>query len=144
MQAGGGSSVLNLLCAKDQVNENCELRLGIQLIFQQIMKWIPGHVFPTAFSSHPSAPLSRDLSLGKTHDDWIQDLMKLRLLCLIEKNSVRDTVIDKRWICSDIEKYTPQSVDHPRGQVLQPWNVVWLVFWEWVISFANEWEDHPN
>ena len=28
-QAGGGSSVLNLLYAKDQVNENCEHRLGI-------------------------------------------------------------------------------------------------------------------
>ena len=92
------------------------------------MKGTPWCVLPTAFSSHPSAPFSRDLSLGKTHDDWIQDLMKLRLLCLIEKNSVRDTVIDKRWICSDIEKYTPQSVDHPRGQVLWPKNVVWLVF----------------
>ena len=28
-QAGGGSSFLNLLCAKDQVNENCEHRSGI-------------------------------------------------------------------------------------------------------------------
>ena len=28
-QAGGGSSVLNLLCAKDQVNENCEHTSGI-------------------------------------------------------------------------------------------------------------------
>ena len=28
-QAGGGSSVLNLLYAKDQANENCEHRLGI-------------------------------------------------------------------------------------------------------------------
>ena len=28
-QAGGGSSVLNLLCAKDQANENCEHRSGI-------------------------------------------------------------------------------------------------------------------
>ena len=28
-QVGGGSSVLNLLCAKDQANENCEHRLGI-------------------------------------------------------------------------------------------------------------------
>ena len=28
-QAGGGSSVLNLLCAMDQANENCEHRSGI-------------------------------------------------------------------------------------------------------------------
>ena len=28
-QAGGGSSVLNLLCAKNQVNENCEHRSGL-------------------------------------------------------------------------------------------------------------------
>jgi len=28
-QAGGGSSVLNLLCAKDQANENYEHRSGI-------------------------------------------------------------------------------------------------------------------
>ena len=28
-QVGVGSSVLNLLCAKDQANENCEHRLGI-------------------------------------------------------------------------------------------------------------------
>ena len=28
-QVGGGSSVLNLLCAKDQVNKKCEQRSGI-------------------------------------------------------------------------------------------------------------------
>ena len=28
-QASGGSSVLNLLCAKDQANKNCEHRLSI-------------------------------------------------------------------------------------------------------------------
>ena len=28
-QVGGGSSVLNLLCARDQANENCEHRSGI-------------------------------------------------------------------------------------------------------------------
>lgn len=26
--------------------------------------------------------------------------------------------------------------------VQQTWNVVWLVFYGWVISYANEWEDH--
>ena len=29
VQLGGGSFVLNLLCAKDQANENCEHRSGI-------------------------------------------------------------------------------------------------------------------
>ena len=42
------------------------------------------------------------------------------------------------------EKQTPQSVGHRRGQVLWPWNVVRLVFCSWVISYANEWEDHSN
>ena len=42
------------------------------------------------------------------------------------------------------EKHTPQGVGHCRGQVLQPWNVLWLVFLRWVISYANEWEDHSN
>ena len=53
-------------------------------------------------------------------------------------------MVDKRWICSDTERSTPQSVGHHRGQVLWPWNVVGLVFWSWVISYANEWEGHPN
>ena len=57
-QVGGGSSVLNLLCAKDKANENCEHRSGIQQIFCQVIKGIPWHIFPTAFSSCPSAPLS--------------------------------------------------------------------------------------
>ena len=57
-QVGGDSSVLNLLCAKDQANENCEHRSGIQQIFRQVMKGIPQHIFPTAFSSLLSAPLS--------------------------------------------------------------------------------------
>ena len=57
-QASAGSSVLNLLCAKDQANENCEHRSGIQQIFWQVMKGISWHVFPTPFSSHPSVPLS--------------------------------------------------------------------------------------
>ena len=40
-QVGGSYSVLNLLCAKDQVNENCDHRSGIWQIFQQVMKEIP-------------------------------------------------------------------------------------------------------
>ena len=84
-QVGGGSSVLNLLCAKDQVNENCEHRSGIEQIFWQVMKGILWHIFPTAFSSRPSDPLFWDLSPAKTCDAWLPDLMKLRLWCLIEK-----------------------------------------------------------
>ena len=57
-QVGEVSSVLNLLCAKDKANENCEHRSGIQQIFCQVIKGIPWHIFPTAFSSCPSAPLS--------------------------------------------------------------------------------------
>ena len=57
-QVGEGSSVLNLLCANHQANENCWHRSGIYQFFQQVMKGIPQHVFPTAFYSHPSAPLS--------------------------------------------------------------------------------------
>ena len=33
LSTGGGSSVLNLPCAKDQANENCEHRSGIYQIF---------------------------------------------------------------------------------------------------------------
>ena len=33
---------------------------------------------------------------------------------------------------------------HHRGQVLWPWNMVWLVFASWVNSYADEWEDHLN
>ena len=36
------------------------------------------------------------------------------------KNSVRDTAIGKRWICSDIEKHTLQDVGHCKGQVPGP------------------------
>ena len=51
-----------------------------------------------------------DLSLGKTHVAWFQDLMKLRFLMYHCKNSVRDTVIGKRWICSDSERSTLHRV----------------------------------
>ena len=44
------------------------------------------------------------------------------------------------------QKHTPQGVGHHRGR-LRPWNAVWLVPpapTSWVISYANEWEDHSN
>ena len=46
--------------------------------FQQAMKGILWHLFPTGFSTCLSAPLSQTLSLTKTNDAWLQDLMKLR------------------------------------------------------------------
>ena len=54
-------------------------------------------------------------------------------------------MIGKKWIYSDSERSTPhrQSVGHLRGQV-RLWNVVWLVFMDWVISCANEWEDYSS
>ena len=47
-------------------------------------------------------------------------------------------------LCGFREKHTPQGVAHCRVQVQRPWNVAWLVFSSWVISYANEWGDHPN
>ena len=82
-----------------------------------------------------------DLSLAKTHSVWLQDLMKLRLLMSHCKNSVRDS-IGKRWICADSERSTLHRVWAITGE--QPWNVMWLVFASWVISYANEWEGHSN
>jgi len=84
------------------------------------MKRIPWHIFPTAFSSCPSDPLSLDLSPDKTHDSWLQDLMKVRLRCLIAKiqlemqQPIRDGFVGFR------EKHTPQGVGHCRGKGLLP------------------------
>ena len=85
------------------------------------------------------------LKPSQTHGTWFQDLMKLRFLMFhCRKNSVRDKVIGK-WIYSDTERSTlhRQSVGHCRGW-MQPWNLVWLVFIGWVISYANKWEDYSN
>ena len=60
------------------------------------------------------------------------------------KNSVRDTEIGKRWICSDSKKGTLQECQPLQKGVQQPRNVVWLVFASWVNSYANECEDHSN
>ena len=46
---GGGSSALNLLCARDQTNENWEHRSSISQIFWQVVKGIPQHVSPLLF-----------------------------------------------------------------------------------------------
>ena len=58
------------------------------------------------------------------------------------KNSVRDKVIGKKWIC--LERHpTDKRVGCHRGRVW-PQNVVWLAFMGWVISQANEWEGYSN
>ena len=42
------------------------------------------------------------------------------------------------------EKHTPQTdCGHHRGREQQQ-NVSWLIFIDWVISFASEWEDYFN
>ena len=138
-RASGDSSVLKLLCAKDQVNENwAQVRyladfpaayegdslarfshcfflffyVTILYWFCHTLTWIhhgctcvphpepPSHL-PTsiAFSSCPPATLSWDLSMAKTHDAWLQDLMNLRLWCLIAKIQLETQL--KRWVCYD-------------------------------------------
>ena len=107
------------------------------------MKGILWHISPTTFSSCPSSLLSWDLSLAKTHGAWLQHLMKFRLLMSHCKNLVRDTANDKRWICSDLERSILQECrPSQRGGATE--FTLWLVFQGWVISYANEQEDHPN
>ena len=89
---------------------------------------------------------SLGLETAKTHGTWFQDIMKLRfLMSHHRKNSVREKVIGKKWIYSDIERSTLHrlSVGHHRGR-MRPQNLMWLVSIGWVISYANEWEDYSN
>ena len=52
-----------------------------------------------------------DSNPAKTPSTWFQDLTKLRfLMSHCRKNSVRDKVIGKRWIYSDMESSTLQTV----------------------------------
>ena len=96
------------------VFETIYLRLGLKAMWQGLC----------AMLSHLDIS-DWDLSLAKTHGAWLQDLMKLRLWCLIAKNSVRDTAIGKKWICSDSERSILHRVwSHHRGLQHQPWNVV--------------------
>ena len=57
----------------------------------------------------------------------------------LKKNSVRDTVIGKRWICSDLERSTLYRV-----WAITEESAVATEVSGWVISYANEWEDHSN
>ena len=55
------------------------------------------------------------------------------------KNSVRDTAIGKRWICSDSERNTFHRV-----WAITEESAVAMEVSGRVISYANEWEDHSN
>ena len=70
--------------------------------------------------------------------------MNLRLWCLIAKIQLETHDRSEVGLLRFREKHPPWGVAHHRGQVLQPWNVVWLVFVSWLNSYVNEWEDHPN
>ena len=60
------------------------------------------------------------------------------------KVSVRDTAIGKRWLCSDSESSTLRKVWAITEESASAMEGGMLVFASWVISYANEWEDHTN
>ena len=63
------------------------------------------------------------------------------------KKSVRDTVIGKRCICSDSERSVLHRVWAITEDSAVAMDVLWLVPHpnpNWVISYANEWEDRSN
>ena len=106
-----------------------------------LMKGIPWHIFPTAFSSHPPAPLSWDLSLAKTHDGWLQDLMQLRLWCLIAKNQL-ETQRSVRGGFVRIQREAHSSGCGPLQRARALAMECGLVgFW---IHMLGECGDHPN
>ena len=102
-------------------------RSGIYQIFWQIMKGIPQYVFPTTFPSPPSAPLSQDLSLAKTHGAGFRTYEAQALMSHFQ-NSVRDTAIGKRWICLDSERSTLHRVWAITKVSVVAMELVWLVF----------------
>ena len=62
-----------------------------------------------------------DSNPTKTHSTWFQDLMKLRFLMYHHrKNSVKDKVIGKKWICSDSERNTLYRQCGPSRRVSVP------------------------
>ena len=76
--------------------------------------------------------------------NWSQDLMNLGfLMAHHRKNSVREKVIDKKWIYSERNTLHRQSGGQLR-RLEWPQNMVKLIFMGWVISQANQWEDYSN
>ena len=110
-QAGGDSSVLSLLCARDQTNETVSTGQIFSKFSGGLWRGFLGTFFPLLFPSCPSA-LSRDSSPAKTNET--QALMSH---C---KNSLRDKAI--RGGFGRIQREaTRQGVNHCRGQGLGPW-----------------------
>ena len=116
--------------------ETVHLRLGLQLMC--------GHSNPDRTQFRTQTHVAKTWTQPKPtvfqlrSHTWFQGLMKLRcLMSYHRKNPVRDKEIGKKWIC--LERSTPhrQSVGPRRGWV-GLWDVAWLVFIDWVISYANE------
>ena len=64
----------------------------------------------------------------------------------LQENSVRDTAIGKQQIGSDSERsklHRVWAIAEGECGGHEMW-CVWLVFASWMISYANEWEDHSN
>ena len=88
------------------VFETVYLKLGFKLKWHGLCAML-GQSITSGKDSHPV----------KTHGAWFQDLMKLRfLMSHCRKNSVRDTVIGKRQICSNSERSTVHKMCHHRGR----------------------------
>ena len=95
--------------------------------------------FLPSFSSSPPG-----LEPGQNPQCLASGPHEARALMFHWENSVRDTAIGKRWTCQ-IQRESHSTGGGPsqrRGQ--WPWTVVQLAFAGWVISYANEWEDHSN
>ena len=59
-------------------------------------------------------PCGQDSNTAKSYGIWFQDLMKLRLMSHLRKNSVKDKVIGKKWINLERKARHRQNVGHHR------------------------------
>ena len=59
-------------------------------------------------------PHGQDSNTAKTYRIWFQDLMKLRLMSHLRKNSVKDKVIGRKWINLERKARHRQNVGHHR------------------------------
>ena len=108
-EVGGCSSVLNLLCAKNQANENwaqvrylADFPAGYE---GDSLARFCHCVFLASFSSSL-------LGLEPSQNPWClaSGRNEAQALMSHRKNSVRDTAIGKRWICLDSERSTLHRV----------------------------------